>query len=151
MHRFHGRHVTRKSPHTPHPQLRSVMHEVESLGIEELTKTTHSRFRAATDIAPASTLHHWAIATARAVPVDYRFRNVRLGTPDMRRRLSRLAAGEGIDFFCLTDVDTPPSASAPAALHTFLERKCPFPSRFEATPNQQATISPRLAAERTTS
>ncbi|MEU9050249.1 hypothetical protein AB0D37_07570 [Streptomyces sp. NPDC048384] len=71
----------------------------------------------------------------------------------MHRRPSRVAVGEGIDFFCLTDVDTPLSArpSAHAALHTFLERRYPFPRRFEATPNPQATICPRLAAERTTS
>lgn len=95
----------------------------------------------------------WVIATARAVPTDYRFRYVQLGTPDMHRRLSSLAAGEGIDFFCLTDVDTPPSArpSAQAAFHTFRERKHPFPSRFKATPDQQSTIGPRMAAERTTS
>jgi hypothetical protein len=101
------------------------MHEMESLGIEELTKTTHSRFRATTDIAPASTLHHhWAIATARAVPADYRFRHVQPGTADMHRRLSRLAAGEDVDFFCLTDVDTPPSAhtatNGPCASHAWL-------------------------------
>ncbi|MBO0653735.1 transposase [Streptomyces triculaminicus] len=47
----------------------------------------------------------------------------------------------------------PPSArpSAQAALHTLRERKYPFPSRLEATLNQQTTIGPRLAAERTTS
>jgi hypothetical protein len=32
-----------------------------------------------------------------------------------------------------------------------LERKYPFPSRFEATPDQQAAIGPRMAAELTTS
>ncbi|WP_240982409.1 stealth family protein [Streptomyces sp. S3(2020)] len=132
--RFHGRHITHKSLHTPHPQLLSVMREMESLGIEELDRTSYSRFRSTADVAPASTLHHhWAMATARAVPADYRFRYVQLGTPDMRRRLSRLAAGEDVDFFCLNDVDTPPEArpSAQAAISAFLERKYPFPSRYE--------------------
>ncbi|WP_328430811.1 stealth family protein [Streptomyces sp. NBC_00453] len=132
--RFHGRHITHKSLHTPHPQLLSVMREMESLGIEELERTAYSRFRSTSDVAPASTLHHhWAIATGRAVPADYRFRYVQLGTPDMGRRLARLAAGEDIDFFCLNDVDTSPAAreAAQAAIHDFLERKFPFPSRFE--------------------
>ncbi len=94
------------------------MHERESLGIEQLTKTTHSRFRATTDIAPASTLHHhWVIAAARAVP------HRRGHTP----------------------------VCPQAALHTFLECEYPFPSRSESTPNKQATIGPRLAAERITS
>ncbi|MER6179008.1 stealth family protein [Streptomyces sp. NPDC001652] len=139
--RFHGRHITHKSLHTPHPQLLSVMREMESLGIEELDRTSYSRFRSTSDVAPASTLHHhWAMATARAVPADYRFRYVQLGTPDMRRRLSRLAAGEDVDFFCLNDVDTPPEArsAAQAAISAFLQRKYPFPSRYESTPHSPA-------------
>ncbi|MFJ9542250.1 stealth conserved region 3 domain-containing protein [Streptomyces sp. NPDC101225] len=136
--RFHGRYVTHKSLHTPHPQLLSVMREMEDLGIEELEHTAFSRFRSISDVAPASTLHHhWAIATGRAVPAHYRFRYVQLGTPDMRRRLARLTAGEDVDFFCLNDVDTPPAARAAArtAIHGFLQRKYPFPSRFEGAPH----------------
>ncbi|WP_331755584.1 stealth family protein [Streptomyces sp. NBC_01643] len=132
--RFHGRQITHKSLHTPHPQLLSVMREMERLGIEELEQTSYSRFRSTSDVAPASTLHHhWAIATGRAVPAHYRFRYVQLGTPDMRRRLARLAAGEDIDFFCLNDVDTAPAdrVAAQAAIRDFLERKYPFPSHFE--------------------
>ncbi|UFR03745.1 stealth conserved region 3 domain-containing protein [Streptomyces sp. Go40/10] len=132
--RFHGRYVTHKSLHTPHPQLLSVMREMEGLGIEELERTSYSRFRSTADVAPASTLHHhWAIATGRAVPAEYSFRYVQLGTPDMRRRLARLAAGEDVDFFCLNDVDTAPAdrVAAQEAIRAFLERKYPFPSRFE--------------------
>jgi hypothetical protein len=132
--RFHGRRITHKSLHTPHPQLLSVMREMESLGIEELERTSYSRFRSTADVAPASTLHHhWAIATGRAVPAEYRFRYVQLGTPDMRRRLARLEDGEDVDFFCLNDVDTAPAdrAAAQVAMRAFLERKYPFQSRFE--------------------
>ncbi|MFI9246923.1 stealth family protein [Streptomyces sp. NPDC053086] len=135
--RFHGRYITHKSLHTPHPQLLSVMREMEGIGIEELERTSYSRFRSTADVAPASTLHHhWAIATGRAVPADYSFRYVQLGTPDMRRRLARLAAGEDVDFFCLNDVDTDPKDRAPAqaAIHAFLERRFPFQSRFERVP-----------------
>ncbi|CAL9531196.1 Exopolysaccharide phosphotransferase CpsY [Streptomyces sp. enrichment culture] len=140
--RFHGRLITHKSLHTPHPQLLSVMREMESLGIEELARTSYSRFRSTTDVAPASTLHHhWAIATGRAVPAEYRFRYVQLGTPDMRRRLARLEAGEDVDFFCLNDVDTAPAdrAAAQVAMRAFLERKYPFRSRFE----RAAPVAPR--------
>jgi hypothetical protein len=147
--RFHGRYITHKSLHTPHPQLLSVMREMESRGIEELERTSYSRFRSTSDVAPASTLHHhWAIATGRAVPADYRFRYVQLGTPDMRRRLARLAAGEDIDFFCLNDVDTAPEArsAVQAAIRTFLERKYPFPSRFEvATRVTSRPVAPLTA------
>ncbi|MFJ5777490.1 stealth conserved region 3 domain-containing protein [Streptomyces sp. NPDC093094] len=148
--RFHGRQITRKSLHTPHPQLLSVMREMESLGIEELERTAYSRFRSTSDLAPASTLHHhWAIASGRAVPAEYLFRYVLLGSPDMRQRLARLAAGEDIDFFCLNDVDTPPAARAAAqqAIRTFLERKYPFPSRFE---RRAKVASPRPVAQKAT-
>ncbi|CAL9484070.1 stealth conserved region 3 domain-containing protein [Streptomyces sp. enrichment culture] len=147
--RFHGRQITHKSLHTPHPQLLSVMREMEGLGIEELERTAYSRFRSTSDVAPASTLHHhWAIATGRAVPAEYLFRYVQLGSPDMRQRLARLAAGEDIDFFCLNDVDTPPAARAAAqkAIGAFLERKYPFPSRFE---RRAAAPAARPVAART--
>ncbi|MEV7810104.1 stealth conserved region 3 domain-containing protein [Streptomyces flaveolus] len=151
--RFHGRYVTHKSLHTPHPQLMSVMREMEGLGIEELERTAYSRFRSTSDVAPASTLHHhWAIATGRAIPADYSFRYVQLGTPDMRRRLARLAAGEDVDFFCLNDVDTDPAdrAAARSAIRAFLERKYPFPSRFEraarATSHPSAPSAPSVSS-----
>ncbi|KUO03327.1 stealth conserved region 3 domain-containing protein [Streptomyces caeruleatus] len=154
--RFHGRHATHKSLHTPHPQLLSVMREMEGLGVAELERTAYSRFRATSDVAPTSTLHHhWAIATGRAVPADYRFRYVQLGTPDMRRRLARLAAGEDVDFFCLNDVDTAPEAraAAHAAIRAFLDRKYPFPSRFEgttrATPHPVVPLTARVPAQPT--
>ncbi|MEV5342728.1 stealth conserved region 3 domain-containing protein, partial [Streptomyces sp. NPDC052676] len=140
--RFHGRQIRHKSLHTPHPQLLPVMREMEALGIEELRRTAYSRFRSTADVAPASTLHHhWAIATGRGVPAEYRFRYVQLGSPDMRRRLARLAAGEDVDFFCLNDVDTAPAerAAARAAIRAFLERKYPFPSRWE----RSARVAPQ--------
>ncbi|MFJ9753132.1 stealth conserved region 3 domain-containing protein, partial [Streptomyces chartreusis] len=147
--RFHGRHITHKSLHTPHPQLLSVMREMQSLGIEELQRTSYSRFRSTSDVAPASTLHHhWAIATGRAIPAHYRFRYVQLGAPDMRQRLARLEAGDDIDFFCLNDVEITPADRAPAqaAAQSFLERKYPFPSRFERADQHHA----RPTAPRTT-
>ena len=150
--RFHGRQITHKSLHTPHPQLLSVMREMERLDIEELARTSYSRFRSTADVAPASTLHHhWAIATGRGVPADYRFRYVQLGTPDMGRRLARLAAGEDVDFFCLNDVDTAPAdrAAAQTAIRAFLERKFPFPSRFErARGALSLPVAPHPAAQR---
>ncbi|MFF6984512.1 stealth family protein [Streptomyces sp. NPDC008343] len=134
--RVHGRYITHKSMHTPHPQLLAVMKELEDAAIVELERTRYSRFRTVSDVAPAATLHHhWAIVTGRAVPADYSFRYVELGAADMRRRLARLESGEDIDFFCLNDVDTPADArmAIQEAIRAFLERKYPFPSRFEKT------------------
>ncbi|WP_406729762.1 hypothetical protein WJ438_21220 [Streptomyces sp. GD-15H] len=67
----------------------------------------------------------------------------------MRRRLARLAAGEDIDFFCLNDVDTAPAvrSATQSALRAFLERKYPFPSRFEgAARTTSCPVAPLTAS-----
>ncbi|SFB99430.1 stealth family protein [Streptomyces aidingensis] len=129
----HGRFAVHKFLHTPHPQIRAVMEEIEEAGFEALTGTTHSRFRAITDLAPAATLHHhWALLTGRAVPGEYKFRYIDVGKPGLHTRLARLA-GADIDVFCLNDVDTAP-ASRPAVharLRAFLTRTYPFRSPWE--------------------
>jgi hypothetical protein len=134
MFHHHGRYITNKFLHTPHPQLLSVMKELASAGFEELENTTYSRFRSMDDIAPVSSLHHhWAMLSGRAVPGDYKFRYVDVGKPDVRQRLARIAGGEAIDFFCLNDVDTEDATrdSIRELIRSFLERKFPFPSRVE--------------------
>ncbi|AXI78039.1 stealth family protein [Peterkaempfera bronchialis] len=134
--RAHGRYITNKFLHTPHPQLLSVMKELHDLGIPELESTTRSRFRSIRDVAPAATLHHhWAMVTGRAVPGEYSFRYVELGKPDLRERLARLANAADVDFFCLNDVSTDDARrdAIRGTAHTFLERRFPFASRFEKT------------------
>jgi hypothetical protein len=128
-----GRHITNKILHTPHPQLLSVMKELAGMGFEELENTSYSRFRSTEDIAPISAHHHWAVLSGRAVPGEYRFRYVDVGRPDMRERLERITGGEDIDFFCLNDVDTSEADLdvVRESIHSFLERKFPFPSRAE--------------------
>lgn len=137
---------------SPQSQLRSAIHEMESLGIEELTKTTHSRFRATTGIAPVHTSPPLESSQRPSRPRRLPLPQRPIGHPKRASSPVPLPAGEDIDFVYLSE-DTPPSArpSAQTALHTFLQRKYPLPSRFEATPNQQATIGPHLTAEPTTS
>lgn len=144
----YGRSIANKSLHTPHPQLVSVLQEIESAGFEEVERTTRSRFRSASDVSTATTLHHhWAMLSGRAVPAEYRFRYVDVGKPEMAQRLARIEKGEDIDFFCLNDVDTEESAreAVQAAIGSFLERRFPFPSRAE---RQALLPQPRFAADR---
>ncbi|MEE1926820.1 stealth family protein [Streptomyces sp. TRM 70351] len=134
MQQHHGRFITHKFLHTPHPQIRAVMREIAEAGFAELEDTVRSRFRATTDVATAATFHHyWATVTGRAVAGDYAFRYVDVGRADVRERLERLRAGEEVDFFCLNDVDT--AGEGREAVHrtvrAFLEWKYPFRSRFE--------------------
>ncbi|RKN40051.1 stealth family protein [Streptomyces hoynatensis] len=134
MLREHGRRIVSKSKHTPHPQIRAVMQELEELFPEEIGRTARSRFRALTDVAMASTLHHHhAYLTGRAVPGKYALRYIDIGRPESAGALAELAATRRWDFFCLNDVQTPEEEkeNAAARLHAFLESYFPLPSRFE--------------------
>ncbi|UQA92575.1 stealth family protein [Streptomyces halobius] len=131
-----GRFITNKFMHTPHPQIRSVMRELEERFAADIDRTSRSRFRSTTDIAMGASLHHhYAHLTGRAVPGTFRFRYVDIGQEDAQERLAELERTHRFDFFCLNDVDVPAEAQerVTARLHTFLESYFPYPSAFERT------------------
>ncbi|MFD6152762.1 stealth family protein [Streptomyces sp. NPDC060243] len=130
----HGRMTVNKFLHTPHPQMRSVMREIEERYPEAVARTAASRFRSITDIAMgASTHHHHAYFTGRGVPGKYRTRYVDVAAPTAEERMEGLLTHRDFDFFCLNDVDTPPERAEEIALRVrdFLETYFPFPSRWE--------------------
>ncbi|MGK5448638.1 stealth family protein [Streptomyces radiopugnans] len=130
----HSRFTVNKFMHTPHPQIREVMEELEERFAEDVTRTSRSRFRSVTDIAMGASLHHhYAYLTGRAVPGKYKLRYVDVALPDAVDRLASLARHRDHDFFCLNDVNTPEAEQEGVAdrLHTFLESYFPFPSRYE--------------------
>ncbi|MFJ6569677.1 stealth family protein [Streptomyces sp. NPDC091292] len=130
----HGRFTTNKFMHTPHPQLRSVMRELEERFAEDIARTSRSRFRSVHDIAMGASLHHhYAYLTGRAVPGKYKLRYIDIARHDAEERLVDLATTRRFDFFCLNDVNTPEEEkeSVTARLHAFLESYFPFPSRYE--------------------
>lgn len=130
----HGRFTVSKFMHTPHPQIRAVMEEIEERFSEDVERTARSRFRSVTDIAMGASLHHHhAYLTGRAVPGPYKLRYVDVARADAEERLTELLSTRRFDFFCLNDVDTPAAEQEriAARLHAFLEEYFPFPSRFE--------------------
>jgi hypothetical protein len=130
----HGRFTVNKFKHTPHPQLREVMNEIEEQFAEDVARTSRSRFRSVTDIAMGASLHHHhAYLTGRAVPGTYKLRYIDVARPDAAESMAELARTRSHDFFCLNDVNTPPDQQerVAAELHAFLETYFPFPSRFE--------------------
>lgn len=132
----HGRMTVNKFAHAPHPQLRSVMREIEERYTEDVDRTSRSRFRAPTDIAMgASFHHHQAFLTGRAVPATYKARYVDVARGDADERLAELLTNRRFDFFCLNDVNTPSEQQEEIhqKIHAFLESYFPFPSRFERT------------------
>ncbi|MGW2331115.1 stealth family protein [Streptomyces sp. NPDC001700] len=130
----HDRFTVNKFMHTPHPQRRAVMEELENRFAEDIARTSRARFRSVTDIAMTTSLHHhYAYLTGRAVPAKYKLRYIDVARPDVTDALAELARSRGHDFFCLNDVNTPEHdrEHVAAALHAFLEHYFPFPSRYE--------------------
>ncbi|NBM18086.1 stealth family protein [Streptomyces sp. GC420] len=130
----HGRFTVNKFKHVPHPQIRSVMHEIEQRYAEDVRRTSRSRFRATTDIAMgASFHHHHAYLTGRAVAGSFRLRYVDIGHADAAERLGELRNARKYDFFCLNDVNASAEEQerVDARLRDFLDSYFPFPSRWE--------------------
>jgi hypothetical protein len=130
-----GRRITHKFKHTPHPQIRQVLLELEERYAEDVRRTTRSRFRSLSDVGFAATMHHhYALLTGRAVPGEFRMRYVDVGAPTAREKLALLEQdAEEVDFFCLNDFDTPPEAMEDVArmVRDFLQSRFPFPSPYE--------------------
>ncbi|MBT3154360.1 Stealth CR1 domain-containing protein, partial [Streptomyces sp. CHD11] len=129
-----GRSITYKFLHTPHPQLRDVMNDLERDYPEAMAQTMRSKFRSIDDVAPATSFHHhMAMLTGRAVPEKFRYRYVDVGKPHMEKRMEDLKERRGYDFFCLNDVDTEPNRReyVRAYVRDFLDWYFPCPSSFE--------------------
>jgi hypothetical protein len=131
---LHGRFTVNKFKHTPHPQVRSVLRELDERFAEDVRRTSRSRFRATTDIAMATSLHHHhAYLTGRAVPGKYKLRYLDVGKPGLDDALAEFRPGHPHDFLCLNDVHTAESEQerVAATLRAFLETQFPFASRWE--------------------
>lgn len=132
--RFGRRPMTRPR-HTPHPQDRSVIEEIESCEPALLDRTRRARFRSVGDISLAAQLQSsWAAATGRAVATETTYEFVDIGDPDSDARIDRLLTRDDVDFFCLneTDVDPDQSELADARVDRVVTALLPFPSPFES-------------------
>ncbi|MGW0602904.1 stealth family protein [Streptomyces sp. NPDC002640] len=130
----HGRMAVNKFMHTPHPQIRTVMREIEELFAEDVERTSRSRFRDVTDIGMGASMHHHhAYMTGRAVPGTYKLRYVDVARDNAPDRLAELLETRRFDVFCLNDVHSPAEQhqAIHERMHGFLEQYFPFPSRFE--------------------
>ncbi|WP_018530969.1 MULTISPECIES: stealth family protein [unclassified Streptomyces] len=141
----HGRFTVSKFKHTPHPQLRRVLAELDEQFADHVQRTSRSRFRATTDIAMATSLHHHhAYLTGRAVPGTFKLRYIDVGKADLAAALDEFRPGHTYDFLCLNDVDTaaPELERVAGTLRDFLESQFPFASRWEAFSVQGSGLVP---------
>jgi hypothetical protein len=148
-----GATVTQKFKHTPHPQLRSVLEELEKEYPDEFARVAESRFRHPDDLSISSALHHYyAYGMGRALPGGIRYVYWDIARPDIRRRLGNLVRARDADTICLNDHESPPDRIE--ELHTllvdFFEHYFPVPSPYElrATPGEIAQSSDGAAGRR---
>ncbi|WP_159941485.1 MULTISPECIES: stealth family protein [unclassified Nocardiopsis] len=130
----HGKFTTNNFLHTPLPQRRSVLLELEELFPEEFARTARSRFRAPTDIAVTSPMHYnHALMTGLGIPGKYSYRYVNVSREDADRLLGDISQRRHYAFFCLNEVDVPEESrdEVHRRMSDFLNHYFPFPSPAE--------------------
>lgn len=133
----HGRTVSNKFKHTPHPQLRSVLTEFEASHQEMFDAVAASRFRHPSDYSiPAALYHFHAYALGRAVVGAIPYTYVDIGRENAALLLDRLRHDSSLDVVTLNDthVEESDEEAVDAALRDFLEDRFPCPSSFEKVP-----------------
>lgn len=131
-----GRITTNNFMHTPLPQQRETLRELEQMFPEDVARTTATRFRSPQDVAmTAPLLYQYALLSGRGYAARFNFRYVNISRDDADRRLEQLQRQRRFDFFCLNDVDVPAEEreAVMGRMHDFLEEYFPFPSSFEKT------------------
>ncbi|MGC5167028.1 stealth family protein [Luteimicrobium sp. DT211] len=101
-----SRTLTRKVKHTPHPQQRRVLEELEERYPEVFKQLVGSRFRDPEDHSVASALHHWyAYVTGRAVEGAIAYDYLDLASDQAVLTLNRISRARDFDVFCLNDTN----------------------------------------------
>jgi hypothetical protein len=127
--------VTRKFRHGVHPQLRSVLVEMEKRYPDVFQQVAASRFRHPDDLSIPTSLHHYyAYAQGRAVPGTMQYRYQDIGRPNTARRLDEILR-ERPQVFCLNEIVAADEQllTQYAALAAFLAEYFPLRSPFEVS------------------
>lgn len=122
-----------KFRHTAHPQLRSVLVELEKRHPELFAQVAASRFRHGDDVSIPSALHHYyAYVRGRAVPGEAVYRYQDLGRPETARRLDEFLR-QRPQLFCINDLDSPEADldEQRVVLHDFCRQYFPLPAPWE--------------------
>ncbi|MGH3098008.1 MAG: stealth family protein [Streptosporangiales bacterium] len=126
--------VTNRFQHTPYALRASVLRDMAEDFQEAFAATACAPFRSRSDIAIASSLHHYyAYATGRAVPGSIAYTYVDLGGATVERRLAQLLDKRKYDTFCINQTElteTDPEESV-RLLQRFLDDYFPLASSFE--------------------
>lgn len=125
--------VRRKFQHAAHPQLRSVLAEMERRHQVLFDQVAASRFRHPDDVSIPSALHHYyAYARGRAVPGEWDYHYQDISQPNTPRRLDALLRARP-QVYCLNDIDSQEHqlAEQESALAQFFGEYYPLPAPWE--------------------
>jgi len=120
--------------HTPHPQRRSTLFDMESRWPDLFQKTASHRFRGKDDISFAAYLHHWyGYCIGESIPGSVRYSYVKIADANAARIYRRLQCERNRDVFCLNESDALNDMTRrnQQALTSFLETYYPIASSFE--------------------
>lgn len=134
MRKHHGRTVTNKFKHTPHPQLRGVLQQMETDHPDLFRTVSASKFRDPADVSIASSLYHFhAYALGRAVPGSIAYDYLDISSERAPLRLEWFSYQRKLDVVCLNDTHTDDSEVTPITqmLTEFLEHRFSIASSFE--------------------
>lgn len=140
----YGTWITQKFKHTPHPQRRDVLEELEAHEPALFAATASSAIRHPDDISVTSALHHyWAYASGRAHEGAIRYAYIDLARADVDELLALLRQRRDLDVFCLNETDASPEQSLhlDRVLPAFLESRFPVASSFERDEGDEALPS----------
>ncbi len=125
-----GRTPSRAFFHTPIPQRRSTMFELEARYPEEFARTWRSQFRSGSDLEINSWLHnYYGYLTGAASPGRIRYDYFDLADPTARKRMTTLAAVRDRDAFCVNDNPLATADQLSRAvrwLRTYFPQRCSF-------------------------
>jgi hypothetical protein len=135
LEREFGRSLANTFLHTPHPLRRSVLAELDERFPAEVARTAQAQLRSATDLAIASSLHHYyGMFTGRSVPGTISSGFVNVGLQVQHPKLARLLSARPNDVFCINDYHEGdvPAEEQSNILAVFLPSYFPVPSQYES-------------------
>jgi hypothetical protein len=118
--------------HTPYPQQRSLMYELEEIFHEAFARTASATFRSGEDITPCTWIHHHAgyfLGRTVPAPIDYDYYST--GDLATKPEVFERFASNRCHAYCLNDADPGSDDLSTDDLHRALDKLLPEPSPFE--------------------
>ena len=128
-----GTYLTHTMVHSPHPQVRSVLDEIEARFSGPVGVTTAAPFRSDSDLSLLSSFaQHYGLLTGRAYAATAHHAYVDLGHQQLEKQLTGLLRRDR-DFFCVADHHDSalPEREVQALLSGVLQRYYPIAAPWE--------------------